>query len=281
MGTTKSRYQWGQFSELPVCSLRSDDGIFVIHTPDNRYIRQTKTILRLKDNKEPWTIMDGLIADSNGMNLFNITAPINSRPIYRTLLDQLGNEIASYHLQSDDVYGMAYIIRKTEFGKCCAATIRRRRGKEVINRCNADIFIHNPLIPMEYLSSMEGMVPSIKVEGNFKSKKYDFMQNMGIMNGSQMPWRKFAEVSRDSITNTDLESKPNHLDDRYYLKVGANVDIAFICICCYALEELFSCKILNKRRRKENWSEFFGPCSRHNIAMCQMQPCVRERLFGF
>ena len=72
MGLTESTYEWGQFSSLPISSLKADDGIFVIHTPDHRYIRQTKTILKLKDNREPWTINDGLIADLNGMNLFEL-----------------------------------------------------------------------------------------------------------------------------------------------------------------------------------------------------------------
>ena len=278
MGLTKSRYHCGQFTHLPVSSLTINDGLFIIYTPNNRYTRQTEMVLMVKENKEPFSSNDGYIHDSNGMKWFDITAPISCRPMSRTLLDQHGNEVASYHLHAYHMYGAVFITIKTYSGHWCAATIRRKRGNELVDRCNADIFIHNPVLPVEILSTMNlstWIHPNIKVEGNFKGKKYAFMKNLGHINANQTQWCKIAEVARDLNTNTNCESSSNSNSDTFYLKVGANVDIAFISICCYALDELFSYKKLNKSTRMIGTHPY---CSRHDRRMCKHTLCHRERM---
>ena len=278
MGLTKSRYQVGKFTELPITALRPEDGLFVIYTSEHRYIRQTETIIKLKEKNESWTGDDCVIKDSNDTKWFDNTAPINSRPISRSLMDLLGNEIANYHLQAHYIYGTAYITVQTDSGRFCAATIRRSRGDELKYRCNADIFVHNPLLPLEHLSTMEGKTPDIKVEGNFIAKKYDFMMNLGTISDNQAQFCKIAQVTKVLDNNTELEPESNNSESTYYLRIGANVDIAFICICAYSLEELFSSKIFNKRDRSGG---VFSPCSRHNRTACQWGSCKRERTLRF
>ena len=278
MGLTKSRYQCGQFTALPISSLTINDGLFIIYTPDNRYIRQTEMVLTVKENKESISSKDGYVHDSNGMKWFDITAPICSRPMSRTMLDQFGNEVASYHLQAYHMYGAVFITVQTDGGHWCAATIRRKRGNELVDRCNADVFIHNPVLPVQILSTMDlstWIHPNIKVEGNFKGKKYDFMKSLGHINGNQTQWCKIAEAARDFNTKTNCESSPNSNSDTFHLKVGANVDIAFISICCYALDELFSYKKLNKSTRIIGTYPY---CSRHDRRMCKHILCHRERM---
>ena len=58
MGLTKSRYHCGQFTHLPVSSLTINDGLFIIYTPNNRYIRQTEMVLIVKEKKEPFSSND-------------------------------------------------------------------------------------------------------------------------------------------------------------------------------------------------------------------------------
>ena len=279
MGLTKSRYHCGQFTELPISSLTINDGLFIIYTADNKYIRPAEIVLTVKENKESSSSKDGCIYGSNGMKWFDITAPISSCPMSRTLLDQIGNEVASYHIQEYHMYGAVFITVKTDSGHWCAATIRRKRGNELIDRCNADIFIHNPVLPVEILSTMDistwTIRPNIKVEGNFKGKKYDFMKSLGLMNANQMEWCKIAEVVRDLNTSTNGESSQDSSSDTFYLKIGANVDIAFISICCYAIDELFSYKKLNKGTRIVGTHPY---CSRHDRRMCKHTLCHRERM---
>ena len=210
--------------------------------------------------------------------MFDITAPVNSRPISRSLINLLGNEIANYHLQAHYIYGTAYITVQTDSGRFCAATIRRSRGDELKYRCNADIFVHNPLLPLEHLSTMEGKTPDIKVEGNFIAKNYDFMKNVGTISENQAHFCKIAQATKELDNKIKSESDLNNSETTYYLRIGSNVDIAFICICAYSLEELFTSKIFNKRDRSGG---VFSPCSRHNRTACQRVSCKQERTRRF
>ena len=73
MGLTKSRYHCGQFTELPITSLTINDGLFIIYTADNKYIRPAEIVLTVKENKESSSSKDGCIYESNGMKSLHIT----------------------------------------------------------------------------------------------------------------------------------------------------------------------------------------------------------------
>ena len=65
MGADKSRYEPGQFNHLPVTGLNPENGLFVIFTPDNRYIRPSETVLILKEKQMAWTGDDCVIKDTH------------------------------------------------------------------------------------------------------------------------------------------------------------------------------------------------------------------------
>ena len=65
------------------------------------------------------------------------------------------------------------------------------------------------------------------VEGDIISKHYDFM--MGNLNINPF---KIAQVVRSFQGWAE--------NDTYFLNIGPNVDVAFICICTYAIDELFN-----------------------------------------
>ena len=73
-----------------------------------------------------------------------------------------------------------------------------------------------------------GLSVSIHVEGDILSKKYNFM--MGDLDTN--PY-KIAQVVR-KMFKTIFENSS------YFVEIGPNVDAAFICICTYAIDELFS-----------------------------------------
>lgn len=75
--------------------------------------------------------------------------------------------------------------------------------------------------------STRGLSPDIHVAGDIISKKYDFM--MGDMENN--PY-KIAQVVRKLKMITK--------NDTYFVNVGPKVDIAFIVMCAYAIDELFS-----------------------------------------
>jgi uncharacterized protein YxjI len=74
-----------------------------------------------------------------------------------------------------------------------------------------------------------GLPVAIHVEGNVIRKEYDFM--MGNMNDNPF---KIARVVRK------LKLITIYANDSYFIEIGPNVDVAFICICAYAVDELFS-----------------------------------------
>ena len=49
---------------------------------------------------------------------------------------------------------------------------------------------------------------------------------------------KIARVRK--IAQVVKKFKIIHDNDTYFLEIGSNVDIAFICICAYAIDELYS-----------------------------------------
>ena len=75
--------------------------------------------------------------------------------------------------------------------------------------------------------STEGLSPDIHVAGDIISKKDDFM--MGDIENN--PY-KIAQVVK--------KFKMIAENNTYFLNVGPKVDIAFIVMCAFAIDELFS-----------------------------------------
>ena len=99
-----------------------------------------------------------------------------------------------------------------------------------------------------------------------------------MISENQAQFCKIAKATKVLDNKIESESDLNNSETTYYLRIGANVDIAFICICAYSLEELFTSKIFNKRDRSGG---VFSPCSRHNRTTCQSASCKRERTQRF
>ena len=269
MGADQSMYDPGQYSALPVSGLNPQNGLFVIYTPDNRFIKPSETVLVLKERYRSWTGDDCVIKDFNNAKWFDINAPTYSTfgsPTIRVLSDNMGQEVCQYQMKTFTMHGTAYIMVQTPVGRWCVATIRRQGGQGLMfNKCNADIFIHNPMQALENLASTDGLTPTIHVGGDFMAKNYDFMKNIGMINGNQVQLVKIAQVVRQwGPTSTNY---PN----TYYLRIGANVDIAFICICAYALDELFSD---DTPAPSQNHND--RRCYEHNRLNCHVPYCRRR-----
>jgi len=266
MGADQSMYDSGQYSALPVSGLNPENGLFVIFTPDNRFIRPTETVLTLKEKYSSWTGDDCVIKDFNNAKWFDINAPMLSSfgPTIRILSDNFGQEVCQYQMKTFTMHGTAYVTVQTPSGRWCVATIKRQGGQGLFaNNCNADIFIHNPMQALENLASTDGVTPTIHVGGDFMAKNYDFMKNVGIINGNQVQLIKIAQVVRQwGPTTTNY---PN----TYFLRIGPNVDIAFICICAYALDELFSDDTPAPQHHNRR-------CYEHNRLNCPASYCRRR-----
>ena len=91
---------------------------------------------------------------------------------------------------------------------------------------SADIYFHYPPVSIDDVTT-SGVPVAIMVEGDIIAKKYDFM--MGNINTN--PY-KIAQVVRKFQAFFENNS--------YFINIGPNVDVAFICICAYAIDELFN-----------------------------------------
>ena len=90
----------------------------------------------------------------------------------------------------------------------------------------ADIYFHNPPMSIDEVTC-SGKPVAIYVEGDIIAKKYDFMMGNIISN----PY-KIAQVVRKFEAFFENNS--------YFINIGPNVDVAFICMCAYAIDELFN-----------------------------------------
>ena len=104
------------------------------------------------------------------------------------------------------------------------ATIKKQSNFQL--ESSADIYLHNPPMSIDDVTT-SGLPAAIHVEGDIMSKKYDFM--MGNLNTN--PY-KIAQVVR--------KFKMFQENNTYFVEIGPNVDIAFISLCAYAIDELFS-----------------------------------------
>ena len=144
----------------------------------------------------------------------------------RLMEDPQGHAICGYHKKMLSMSGTAYITVDDQSGATLAiATIKSRTSFPIIS--GADIYLHDPAMNIDNVTTT-GLPVDIYVEGNMISKNYDFM--MGDVNTG---WFKIAQAARkwkDKLT----------IKDSYFLEIGQNVDVAFICMCALAIDELFS-----------------------------------------
>ena len=220
----------GPFSNIPVSGLNVENGLFVIYTPDNRYVRPSETVLQLKEKYTGWTADDSIIKDNNGMKWFTISGNKSSfgTPTTRALTDPNGQELAEYQLNTKNSHGTAFITMQTSSGRYIVATIKESKSF----RQNVDIFVHNPMMSLENPATTEGLAPTIRVQGDVMGKNFDFMKDMGIVEGNQLSC-KIAKVKRKYGSNS------SYYPNTYFLQIGTNADIAFICMCTYAIDEMF------------------------------------------
>ena len=135
-------------------------------------------------------------------------------------------EICGYQRKPLSKYGTAYITVKDQMETTMViATIQRKSNSSL--ETNADIYLHDPAMNIDNVTTT-GLPVTIYVEGDMINKNYDFM--MGNVNTG---WFKIAQAARkwkDKLT----------IKDSYFLEIGQNVDVAFICMCALAIDELFS-----------------------------------------
>ena len=142
-----------------------------------------------------------------------------------TMRDINGQYICGYRKKYLSMHETAYITIQGPNGTTMVvATVKRQSNFSL--EASADIYIHNPPMSIDDVTT-SGLSVSIHVEGDILSKKYNFM--MGDLDTN--PY-KIAQVVRKFQTLFE--------NDTYFLEIGPNVDVAFICICAYAIDELFS-----------------------------------------
>ena len=141
-----------------------------------------------------------------------------------TMRDVNGQEICGYRKKLLSMYATAYITIEGPSGTMVVATVKRQSNFSL--ESSADIYIHNPPMSIDDVTT-SGLPVSIHVEGDILVKKYDFM--MGNLDSH--PY-KIAQVVR--------QFQAFYENNTYFVEIGPNVDTAFICICAYAIDELFS-----------------------------------------
>merc|ERR1719158_1456379 len=129
--------------------------------------------------------------------------------------DVNGQDICGYRKKLLSMHATAYITIEGPNGTMVVATVKRQSNFSL--ESSADIYIHNPPMSIDDVTT-SGLPVSIHVEGDIISKKYDFM--MGNLNTN--PY-KIAQVVR--------KFKMIQENNSYFIEIGPNVDVAFICIC--------------------------------------------------
>ena len=144
-----------------------------------------------------------------------------------TIRDINGQNICGYRKKYLSMHEAAYITIQGPNGTTMVvATVKRQSNFSL--EASADIYIHNPPMSIDNVTT-SGRPVSIHVEGDILSKKYDFIMGIGYLNTK--PY-KIAQVVRNYRAFFE--------NDTYFVEIGPNVDTAFICICAYAIDELFS-----------------------------------------
>ena len=120
--------------------------------------------------------------------------------------------------------GAAQITVEDQSGATLAIATIKRRG--ILALSGADIYLHNPPVHIDNVTT-NGLPVAIHVDGNVIRKEYDFM--MGNMNDN--PFKIARVVRKFKLINPQ---------NTYFIEIGPNVDIAFMSMCTYAIDELFS-----------------------------------------
>ena len=151
----------------------------------------------------------------------------------RSMKDMEGHEVCGYRKKMLSMHATAYITIGN--AKRVVATVKQQSSLGLDS--SADIYIHDPPVSYDAVTT-KGLSVSIHVEGDIRSKKYDFMMDNFTRASSKGGYMvrnpyKIAQVVR---TSGSVGSDNNH----YYIEIGPNVDLAFISMCAYAIDELFS-----------------------------------------
>ena len=147
----------------------------------------------------------------------------------RIMEDAEGHAICGFHKKMRSGSATAYITVEDQSGATLViATIKQRR--EGLSFSGADIYLHDPPMHIDNDVITSGLPVSIHIEGSVIRKEYDFM--MGNMNDNPF---KIARVVRKLKFFND-----QNRNDSYFIEIGPNVDIAFMSICTYAIDEIFS-----------------------------------------
>ena len=144
----------------------------------------------------------------------------------RIMQDAEGHVICGYRKKMMSKSATAYITVDDQSGATLAIATIKRRVSGVAFISGADIYLHNPPMHIDNVTT-NGLPVAIRVDGNVYRKEYDFM--MGNMNDNPF---KIARVTR--------KLKLINANDSYFIEIGPYVDVAFMSICTYAIDELFS-----------------------------------------
>ena len=218
MGCTGSAYE-----HVPVSGHQG--GPLEVIPNNQQYVKQEETILKLKEKFFSFSGDDCVIKDLSKNVWFKINAETFSMSNKRTMMDSEGREIAGYRKKLLSMHATAYITGEDGGKTMVYATVKKESMMSMV--ASAEIFIHNPPMDIDNVTT-DGLIPKIRVEGDFFAKEYDFM-----MGNRDNPY-KVAKVVRKWMTSWE--------NNCYFVNIGTDMDIALICMCAMAIGELFGGK---------------------------------------
>ena len=180
-----------------------------------RYVKKEQTVIKLQDMAR--SCADFTIADLNKHVWFKMKSQKKGK---RTLMNSKGVEIAGYKKKSTSLHSTAYITGEVGGKTVVYATVKHGSYLKTFGP-RVDVYIHKPPVDI-YAVTTDGLTPEIKAKGDFDNKNYNFMM------GSQ----KLAEVLPEWMNTKENNS--------YFVNIGRNVDIAFVCMCAMAIDEITS-----------------------------------------
>jgi len=215
-----------EYDNIPVDGLQQP--LALIQGPDGYiYDPAVAHTFMMRDKMFSWSGNDASVKDMHGNKWFQIDSRVFSMHDKCTLIDARGNELAGYRKRLMATRRTAHITIERNGQTLAVATIRQQSHFQNQHNADADIYIYPTPQDVEGSVSYSGMTPSITVDGSTlrRTKKYNFMCGR----------TKIAHARRK---NTHMTSSR----DTYFLKVGFNVDIAFLTMCTLAMDELFVAK---------------------------------------
>jgi len=229
-------YSTEQHTDLPVTGAPKNLDVL---KSGSKYIRKDMVVLKLRENGINYSV-----DDLDGEKYFEIQSTDLMDGSIK-MLDSKGKVIASARKERFGPGKMANIIvkngwsKKSEGQAMTAATLYDGAGKYG-NTCK--IFLHNPPIPITE-SNINSKLPDLVVEGDVMLKEYDFLVDNKIDKPVKIG-KAVHEVSELKLEKGVAKSKKNEADDvinmnNYYLQIGRNIDIAFVVLCCHAMDLMF------------------------------------------